>query len=93
MKILTKKNITIIFIFLVFALGFYLRLMRYLKFDYLRGDEGNHFLLFDNLIRFKQFWIAGEGSSLGDYELNLYFHNMPYSLYFQFIIYVFANLR
>ncbi len=91
MKILTKKNITIIFIFLVFALGFYLRLMRYLKFDYLRGDEGNHFLLFDNLIRFKQFWIAGEGSSLGDYELNLYFHNMPYSLYFQFIIYVFAN--
>lgn len=91
MKILTKKNIKIIFIFLVFALGFYLRLMRYLKFDYFRGDEGNHFLLFDNLIRFKQFWITGEGSSLGDYDLNLYFHNMPYSLYFEFIIYVFAN--
>lgn len=90
MKYLTKKNLLFFTIILIFVSGFYLRLIEYLKFDYLYGDEGNHFLLFDNFLRFKKFWITGEGSSLGNEKLDLHFHNLPYSLYFQLIIFILA---
>jgi len=91
MKYLTKKNLSFILVVLIFLSGFYLRLTRYNYFNYLNGDEGNHFLLFDNFLRFKKFWLVGEGSSLGDYDQNLYFHNLPYSLYFELIIFIVAN--
>jgi len=91
MKYFTKKNLLFISILLFFLGGFYLRLTKYSTFNYLRGDEGNHFILFDNLLRFKKFWLVGEASSFGDYDLDLYLHNSPYSLYFELIIFVLAN--
>lgn len=91
MKYITKKNLIRILIILIFLSGFYLRLKEYSTFNYLRGDEGNHLILFDNLLRFKKFWLVGEASSLGDYDLKLYLHNSPYSLYFELIIFVLAN--
>ena len=91
MKFLSKKNLFLALILLLFLAGFYLRLTKYLTFNYLRGDEGNHFILFDNLLRFKKFWLVGEASSFGDYDLNFYLHNSPYSLYFELIIFILAN--
>lgn len=91
MKYFTKKKLVFFFILLILLVGFYLRLMKYLEFNYLRGDEGNHFILFDNLIRFNKFWLVGEASSLGDYDLKYYLHNSPYSLYFELIIFILAN--
>lgn len=91
MKYLSKKNLILILIVLIFLAGFYLRLTKYSTFNYLRGDEGNHFILFDNLLRFKKFWLVGEASSFGDYDLEFYLHNSPYSLYFELIIFVLAN--
>ena len=89
MKIKVNKKVKIFLILLLFGLGFYLRMVNYLNFSIFKGDEGNHFLIFDNFLRFGQLGITGEGSSLGD--KNLYFHNLPYSLYFEMIIFILSG--
>lgn len=89
MKSLISKKVKTIFIILALIAGFYLRLLQYFKFIDFQGDEGNHFLIFENFIRFGKIVITGEGSSITD--KSLYFHNLPYSLYFQKIIFILAN--
>lgn len=84
-----NKNFLKIILVFLFSMGVVLRIVQYAKFDTYQGDDGNELLVADNALRFGKFTITGEGSSL-DEEGQFFFHNLPYSLYFQTLIYFFG---
>ncbi len=81
------KNFTLVFIVLLVILGLYIRLVRLGDFgSFFAGDEGIQLLVADHMIRYGDFRLDGEISSLdakGDYII----HNSPIGYYLYGIFY------